>query len=378
MGVVDNLSSLIYSAATAAKLTLAFPKRVLDSAKVAKKPSYYPELPRKSDFEIWRDNVRWVLRDHWMYPYYISNGMDVKDFRNMDDYLGHREFSFARDRGNQELKKTITGSYNYIVLLRDKYAFASYLASTIGKEAVVDSVALITDGQVYRPDTQQWTELQSLLTDGSELVFKLLDGECAEGVMLVTVCGNEIRVDDRVMSRDEFAAYLAGNRYLVQNVVVQHSTLQQFKTKSVNTIRIVTIKGKSGQVGVFAAFLRLSDSADSFVDNRAKGGLGIGIDLSNGQLMKYGLPHDAFGGRKEVHSLSGIRFEGFQLPYWQETVDLVCRAHKQFYELQSIGWDVVLTEDGPVLLEGNDDWEIGGPQDTYGGLKKRWFDMVNG
>ena len=153
--------------------------------------------------------------------------------------------------------------------------------------------------------------------------------------------------------------------------------MKAFCTKSVNTIRAVTIQGKSGSVGVFNAFLRLGADADSFVDNRAKGGFGVGIDLDTGKLMRYGFPHDSFGIKTDKHPLSGIVFENYQLPFWQETVELIQNAHKQFYEMQSIGWDVVITPTGPVLLEGNDDWEIGGPQDTYGGLKKRWSELTN-
>ena len=37
---------------------------------------------------------------------------------------------------------------------------------------------------------------------------------------------------------------------------------------------------------------------------------------------------------------------------------------------------IVITPNGPVILEGNDDWEIGGPQDTSGGLKKRWIELT--
>lgn len=126
---------------------------------------------------------------------------------------------------------------------------------------------------------------------------------------------------------------------------------------------------------MFAAFLRLGASEGSFVDNRAKGGLGVGIDLSKGVLMKYGFVHDEFGLKEEQHPLTGVEFAGYEIPFWKEVVDLVKNAHAQFYSLQSIGWDIVITEKGPVLLEGNDDWEIGGPQDTYGGLKKRWNEL---
>ena len=34
------------------------------------------------------------------------------------------------------------------------------------------------------------------------------------------------------------------------------------------------------------------------------------------------------------------------------------------------------TPGGPIILEGNDDWEIGGPQDTGGGLRQRWMELT--
>jgi hypothetical protein len=282
-----------------------------------------------------------------------------------------------RDAGNQAQKHTISGHYSYIVLLRDKYAFSAYLSSTIGEQYVVPNIALICDGKVYLNQEKSWRTIESLLIEGSQLVYKEIDGECADGVMLVQVKGDSVLAGGQSFSKTDFVQSLYKKKFIVQKVVGQHSALRAFKTRSVNTIRIVTIKGKSGVINVFAAFLRLSSSEDSFVDNRAKGGLGIGINLTNGQLMKYGFPHDAFGVKLEEHPLSGISFDGYQLPYWAETINLVCNAHRQFYELQSIGWDVILTENGPVLLEGNDDWEIGGPQDTYGGLKLRWNDLTN-
>lgn len=360
-----------------AKNVALFPKRVIGISKVVNKATYYPELERKSKTEMWTDNFKWLCKNHELNPYYISSGLDIKGLHNMEDFIPRQEFCITRNAGNQAEKHTISGHYNYIVLLRDKYIFSAYLESTLGRQYVVPNIALIRNGQAFLCEQKKWTEAETLIVDGSELVYKVLDGECADGVMLVHVEGDMVYADGRKYSKPAFSEAIKGKNIIVQNVIKQHSALKAFGTKSVNTIRIVTIQGKSGTVNVFAAFLRLSVSPDSFVDNRAKGGLGIGVDLSSGKLMKYGFPHDEFGVKLEEHPLSGIRFDGFQLPYWNETVELVCNAHKQFYEIQSIGWDVALTEDGPVLLEGNDDWEIGGPQDTYGGLKKRWNDMLN-
>ena len=327
---------------------------------------------------MWFDNLSWLFKNRELNTFYTSYGLDIKNFRNPDDFIGHHNFCVNRNRGNQKNKYTITGSYNYIVLLRDKYIFSTYLSNAIGSEFVVQNRALLFNENVYLCKEKEWTKLEELLQISEPLVFKLIDGECAEGVMLVKIFADYIKLNEKTISRSHFLKLIKNNYYVIQDVVKQHEDLNVFKTRSVNTIRVITIKGISGEVRVFSCFLRLSGSKDSFVDNRAKGGLAIGINIENGKLMKYGYPHDEYGTKLKVHPTSGVRFEGFQLPFWENTIELVVKAHKQFYEIQSIGWDVIITPNGPVILEGNDDWEIGGPQDTLGGLKNRWDDLVNG
>ena len=41
-----------------------------------------------------------------------------------------------------------------------------------------------------------------------------------------------------------------------------------------------------------------------------------------------------------------------------ETVELACRAHRTLYRIRAIGWDVAISDNGPVFIEGNDNWEI--------------------
>ena len=376
-GLIRKLSTGVMAAANKTKDILLFPKHVLQLSSVINKPSYYPEMERKSKREMWWENFLWLCKNNEVNELYTSFGMDIKGFRKAEDFIPHREFCSIRDLGNQKKIQTITGDYNYIVLLRDKYLFAAYLSSVLGEEYVVPTMALISQGKAYMVEERTWVDPTALLGEGSCNVYKGIDGECADGVMLVEVKNDQVFADNKFFTRKSFLDSLSGKRYLVQRVVEQHETLRKFGTRSVNTIRVVTIKGKTGVVNLFAAFLRLSASADSFVDNRAVGGLGVGVNLDTGSLMKYGFPHDAFGVKLDEHPLSHIKFDGYQLPFWKETVELVTRAHQQFYEIQSIGWDVVLTEHGPILLEGNDDWEISGPQDTNGGLKQKWIELVN-
>jgi len=356
---------------------LRIPKIILKIGQVIDKPTYYPEMERKSRSEMWKENFRWILKNKELNTFYTSYGLDVRGYRNIDEFIPNNIFRVMRKKGNQRTMFTATGNYNYIVSLRDKYMFSAYLGSVIGREYVVDTKALICHGKAYDSAARTWMRLDQFLDIPGRKFFKVIDGECADGVMMVDIGDTGINLDGKTYTKEEFIREHGQKRMIVQDVVQQHEALQAFGTKCVNTIRAVTIQGKSGKISVFAAFLRLGATEDSYVDNRAKGGLGVGIDLENGKLQKYGLPHDRFGVKLEEHPISGIKFDGYQLPFWKETVELICNAHSQFYEIQSIGWDVVLTPDGPVLLEGNDDWEIGGPQDTSGGLKKRWHDQVN-
>ena len=46
------------------------------------------------------------------------------------------------------------------------------------------------------------------------------------------------------------------------------------------------------------------------------------------------------------------------VPIWQATIELCRRAARLFPGVRSIGWDLVVSPDGPVLLEANENWDL--------------------
>lgn len=339
-------------------------------------PSYYPEYERKSKVQMWLDNFKWLCKYKELNSFYTSYGLDVKNFRCSEDFLGNSEFLRTRNEGNRKLSDIKYGGYNYLALLRDKYVFASHVSATLGDCYIPKTIGLFEHGSVYFHDTKRWISINDFFIEGCDAVWKALDGVFGDDVFYGRVIDERMHVNGKELDADSFMRLYGEKKYVLQELITQHSAMRAFMNKSVNTIRIVTIKGKSGKINIFSAFLRIGIDADSFVDNRAKGGLAVGIDLESGKLMKYGFPHARFGVKTDKHPLSGIIFEGYELPFWQEVKELVCNAHRQFYGFQSIGWDVAITQEGPLLIEGNDNWEIGGPQDTCGGLKVQWNQML--
>ncbi len=352
---------------------IRMPRMLRSAFKFANLPTYYPELERKGYAARVLDNMKWTLKNKDVNGYYTSYGLDIKNFHNPDDYMSFREFKLNREGAHYLYPDKYR--FESKILLRDKYIFSCYLSSAIGQQYIPGTIGQIRDDMVEVQDTKETVTIEEFFSADRHLICKKIDGECADCVMLLTSHDGHITNGSEPITIQEIKDAVHGGRMLLQEVVTQHEDVNRINPYCINTIRIITLRSDTGKIHVFAASIRLGTVKDSFVDNRAVGGAAVGID-ENGRLKKYGFQHAKYGTKISKHPVTGLVFEGYQLPYWNEVVDLVTKAHKAIINVQSIGWDVALTPDGPVLIEGNDNWEIANPQDAHGGLKKRWYELL--
>ena len=115
------------------------------------------------------------------------------------------------------------------------------------------------------------------------------------------------------------------------------------------------------------AFLRIAvggNAVDNFRDGRT-GNLIARIDLVRGELGdSWGSASDGVGlARVALHPGTGVPFDGFRLPLWEEAKSLVEKAAILFLPMRCLGWDVALTPSGPVLVEANMWWD---PSNLFG------------
>ena len=143
---------------------------------------------------------------------------------------------------------------------------------------------------------------------------------------------------------------------MLQRAVHQADALNTLNPGAINTLRIVTLKTDDG-IHVLSALLRVGTIQTGAVDNWAVGGLAVGLQ-HDGRLKKYGLYKQGYGSKASVHPDTGIAFESFAIPFIKEAYELAVAAHKFFYNVGAIGWDVAITDNGPVFIEGNDNFEI--------------------
>ena len=317
---------------------------------ILRSESYFPELPQKSKFRMAMDQLGHIWKYGNIERYYFPYGLDIKGFRDKDDYLDDSWFLWKCAMLN-----TILTDHDYTCILRDKELFATLLTEW-GFETP-HTVACVRTPE----DAATVTEL--LFSRGSAYFCKPLDGQCGGGVF---------RLDTTVETdRNSVRDRLSKGAYLVQPCVVQHPVMDSIYDKSVNTLRILTILDKETGKAISVAGEVRFGAHGSVVDNLAAGGVAVGIDLKTGQLSEFGICKKGGAKRASCHPDSQIRFADVRIPFVQDAVDLAEKLHEKLSSIRVIGWDIAITSDGPVFIEGNDNAEISGLQTVNGGLAKR-------
>jgi len=137
-----------------------------------------------------------------------------------------------------------------------------------------------------------------------------------------------------------------------EHVNNQHIVLKRIAPKSLNTIRIVTYYNGE-QVERWSSFIRFG--VDSRIDNLLAGGISAKID-DDGVVRTPAISYNPFDPKYFIHPISRYSIINIKIPYWNEILILVERIAKIIPDVKSIGWDIAVTDSGPILIEGNDNW----------------------
>ncbi|WP_019625790.1 sugar-transfer associated ATP-grasp domain-containing protein [Thioalkalivibrio sp. ALJT] len=212
------------------------------------------------------------------------------------------------------------------------------------------------DGTALR----QWADFEPLFSNTPRVnwIIKPRGGQQGDGIHHFRGSHHELDPLLRSLPEDEHSLDdSAYHGYLIQECLEQHAEIAAINPTCINSLRMVTFCEPSGEVHVDCAIMRFGRS-HSAADNWDKGGLSVGIDLDTGQLVR-GVTKPKFGGDWfDSHPDSGERLTGRPVPFFDEAKRLCMRAAKAFSGTPSIGWDIALTPNGPVLMEGNTKWDL--------------------
>jgi hypothetical protein len=180
------------------------------------------------------------------------------------------------------------------------------------------------------------------------------------------------RIDAVMLNSDHLAkvySRVSSSKYLFQETILPHRLISSIYPHSLNTLRIHTCIYKNGQIGLVSAYMRFG-SKGSCVEGGGLGTIYIHVDMNSGSLGSIARKNFEYGGDMYTHHPdTGFEFSGFTIPYFTAALD-VAKAAAAFLPHRLIGWDIAITGEGPVLLEGNINFGFYGAQIAEGGFKK--------
>lgn len=336
--------------------------------------SYYPDEPRKSKFRIFLDNLWWLLRYQEANDFYFSYGMDRKNGPGTGTFLNRWNFKKMRDRAHEAYRPQMFGlTYDHRCLIDDKFLFGLFLTSLGYPTPRI--LALTHNDSISWIQSEQSCRFDTILEQELDVFIKNILGGCGIGVFHAIVRDGILRIDGEDCSLAKLKKMLSDQIFILQDRVEQHEAMSKIYPHSVNTVRLVTVM-KDQRPELFGAFIRAGANGLRR-DNWAVGGVLGGVNAHTGEVSTHWKFKPGFGTSLTRHPNTGFVFEGFHVPYYATAVRMAIELHTFLYGVHSVGWDVAISPDGPVFIEGNSQWSIEGFQTPHGGLKAKCRDLFS-
>jgi len=190
------------------------------------------------------------------------------------------------------------------------------------------------------------THISAFLEGKEKIVLKGSKGGGGKNVLIVFL--DNMSVENLAQEAKKL------NLDILEEFVYQHPDMNRLAPNSLNTIRVITQYTPNKKVDIVGATLRMG--IDKNTDNLSSGGLACGVNISTGKIDTDGISFDIGKTNLAQHPISGITFIGFQIPYWKEILNLCKKIAFNNSENTSVGWDIAIKKEGPIVIEGNHDW----------------------
>ncbi len=134
-----------------------------------------------------------------------------------------------------------------------------------------------------------------------------------------------------------------------------HPAIADMAHQSLITVRMMTCLDENLEPELVLAYFRvLSRLEPDWPIKKPIGEHAAAVDLATGRLGELtGDRPECLSQWYDRHPVTDAQIVGRTVPEWAAAVDLVKRAHRIASDRVLVGWDVAITPDGPVLLEGN-------------------------
>ena len=251
----------------------------------------------------------------------------------LQDYLN---FQFYNKKHAQRKTYVSVGYLDKAITRLSNIKWSPYISN---KTNFHKNYGKYTRRDFFEPDTG-FEGFEAFLERNPVFIYKPQIGQCGDGVAKI--------VTAEIPDRKAFFEEAMATKACLEELVKQHPDWEALCPGCVNTLRIITGAAK-GQSWILFAATRVG-SGTSVADNFHMGGSAALIDMETGKLTGNGINKKL----DEVeYTATGIRYDGYQVPFWEQIKQLCLDAALVNDQIHFIGWDVAITPNGPLLIEGN-------------------------
>ena len=300
-------------------------------------PSYH----KKNRWKVYQEVHSLYKYWHCFPDTYFRFGMFMKDFGDMDLMK-----SFIPQKAYARLAHDNDSKYH--ILIDDKILFHNIMRMygfPVPKRYFVFQDDIFRKDGIILSDAEV-DEIISNIQD-ERLFIKKYRGGAASGISIALKKDDGFYTEKGILlTAASIRKYYSESNYIFEKQLVQDEVLAKLNPDTVNTCRVLTYKDK-----VVSCSIRVGRKG-SFVDNAAKGGIVLSLDMETGQIEEYGLREYDLTKYYE-HPDTKIRFKDYKVPQWPAIKELVEKAIQFLPYYNSVGFDVATTIDGPVIIEVN-------------------------
>lgn len=261
----------------------------------------------------------------WCALRYEAGYYDYHEFEYW--YLNHRERKtvLTRPRANNLVQKLNPPEFRY--QLSDKAVFNALFAPYLGRDWV-DVRAVSVE------------ELRDFVTSHGRVMAKVTQSVAGKGIEKIEAAD----ITDFDNLREQL---LENQQFLVEEYVTQHEVMASLSPTSVNTLRIISYFDGT-DVHILARVLKMGSGAE--IDNFSSGGMYTTLDESG---VAHYPAFDKAGKNYEVQPQTGTAIVGFRVPLFAEVLAFVDEIARVAPNVPYVGWDIAITPDKPIVIEGN-------------------------
>ncbi len=298
--------------------------------------------------------------------YYFSRYLFLKSTNSIKDYFPEKKLKAIQST-------YMNPSYNH--LLNNKYLFYFYCDKYGIK---VPNIILHNAGKIFFYKNK--ITIASKRDDFIELMEKIFipytndDPICIKkqigpsfGTNILKINKNELRDTDFL-----YRLYdkLVSSEYIIEEATISYKKLDDLNPASENTLLINTFKDNENNTTVISAMLRM-DECYKLQGNKVSNVQFIGINHETGKLKEVAYTpftiSKGFGYTK--YSNNGTEFNGFLIPDFKEAKKLALNTAQIIPGNKLVEWSIAITKEGPVMLQGNTNYNTNA-EITFGGYKK--------